>query len=544
MQTHSGQRAQQDPEQGSLTWGPLRLLSFYRLILAAMLCLLFFLLGEDTSLGHTSAELYGITSLAYLGFSLAAGFAARLRMPGYRLQSLVGVLVDIVAITLMMSASGGPDSGLGILLIISVATGSVLLPGRLGFLFASIATIALLGEHFYSNLLEQKPYIAGFTRVGLMGLAFFATAALTWILVHRIQESEALAHQRGIDLANLSRLNAHIVQRLQAGIIVTDNHDTVRLINETARRLLHVSDNCVDRALADISQPLTEQLDAWRRAPGSEPTLLQQGHDIDNVLPHFNLLGTDEGLGALIFLEDTAVIVRQTQQTRLAALGRLTASIAHEIRNPLGAISHATQLLNEDNTLADEDRRLMDIIGENTGRVNAIVENVLQLSRPGHSFPQTIRLPEWLDGFVDEFRDSGAIGAGRIECSTDTGDMEVRIDPSLLHQVVWNLCQNAVQHTDKERMSIRLAAGHDPSTDQPYLDIIDNGPGIPADLQDRVFEPFYTTHSSGSGLGLFIAREICENNHMRLDYYTVESGGSRFRISFTAVSELPVASSV
>ena len=128
----------------ALTWKPLRLLSFYRVILASMLAALFFGLTDNTTLGIQNTSIYQLTVLGYLLFGLVAGFAARLRVPGYELQTVIQILIDIIAITLLMFASGGPASGLGMLLIISVATGTILWPGRMAFLFAAIATIAIM----------------------------------------------------------------------------------------------------------------------------------------------------------------------------------------------------------------------------------------------------------------------------------------------------------------------------------------------------------------------------------------------------------------
>ena len=523
------------------TWEPLRLLTFYRVILAGLLMILFFGLPDQTTFGVLHPKVYAITSTAYLVFSLIAGFSTRLRKPAYEVQAIAQVLVDIAAITLLMFASAGPASGLGILLVIAVATGSILLGRRIAYPFAAFATLAVMGEYFYSAWLSDGARSSGFTHAGLLGLTFFVTVAITSLLVRRIKESEALARRSAIDAANLAYLNAHIVQRLKAGIIVTDHADNVRLINDTAQKLLHATGSGDGQPLAALSRPLYEKLQQWRMEPGKEPTLLFLGSETDSVLPHFTQLGTAEERGALIFLEDTAAIIRQTQQIKLASLGRLTASIAHEIRNPLGAISHATQLLNEDNSLREEDRRLMSIINDNTGKVNAIVQNILQLSRPAQSVPQTILLDEWLDKFIEEFTTSGNCKREQISFLVDPADIEIRMDPSLLHQVVWNLCQNSMQHTDgDEGVKLTLVAGLLSTDETPYLDIIDNGSGISAEMMDKIFEPFFTTRTSGTGLGLFIAREICESNNTTLEYLPQTDGGSCFRMTFTESLQLPV----
>jgi two-component system sensor histidine kinase PilS (NtrC family) len=537
------------PNQGAqdaLTWKPLRLLSFYRVILAGLLAVLFFALSDSTTLGLHNPVVYKLTAIGYLLFGVLAGFAARLHRPGYELQTVAQILVDIIAITLLMYASGGPASGLGMLLIISVATGSILLPGRMAFLFAAIATIAIIGEQTYSSVILEASRPAGYTQAGLLGLALFATAGIAYLLVLRIKETEALALRRGIDIDNLAKLNAMIVQRLQAGIIVTDHEHRIRLVNDTARKLLNRPTAKSDQSLQTFSPDLYKKLQTWRNAPEDEPSLLDVEATGTKLLTHLTLLGTSEGLGSLIFLEDMATMSKRAQQIKLASLGRLTASIAHEIRNPLGAIGHATQLLDESEALDDSDRRLITIIGNHTRRVNTVVENVLQLSRPGTSLPQQIDLHDWLKSFVGEFGHSGSCQPGQIRFSVEPQDMEVHSDPSLLHQAVWNLCQNAARHATREEtaLQIRLVSTRLPSSGRPCLDIIDNGAGIDPELAEKIFEPFFTTKSSGTGLGLYIAREICESNQSRLDYFPATECGSCFRITFTGKEALPAATFV
>jgi two-component system sensor histidine kinase PilS (NtrC family) len=520
----------------ALTWNPLRLLSFYRVILAGLLAVLYFSIPEDTGLGIRDNKLYALTSIAYLLFSVLAGFAARLRQPGYELQTVSQVIIDIVAITVLMFASGGLASGLGILLLITVATGSILLPGRMAFLFAAIAAMAVMGEEVYSALFLDIPDSGGYTQAGLLGLALFVAAAVTNLMVRRIKETEALARRRGIDIDNLAKLNAHIVQRLQAGIIATDHEHRIRLINKTAQKLLNVSEVENGQPLESLSPELFERLEDWRKAPDAEQSVLPAKIKGTKLLPQFTPLGTADGIGSLIFLEDSEALAKQAQQLKLVSLGRLTASIAHEIRNPLGAISHATQLLDESEELNSSDQRLITIIGDHTRRVNAVVENVLQLSRPGTSRPQLIRIQEWLEKFAAEFANSGNCQREQISLSVTPADLKVVMDPSLLHQVVWNLCQNATRHGALEAtpLKIRMLCKISTASQKPTLDIIDNGPGIAPGNADTIFEPFFTTKSSGTGLGLYIAREICENNQSHLDYIPVPEGGSCFRITFTS----------
>ncbi|MCG6900314.1 MAG: hypothetical protein LJE75_09985 [Gammaproteobacteria bacterium] len=537
-------RSPNQENRDELTWKPLRLLSFYRVILAGLLTVLFFSIPEDSGLGMQHHNLYAVTSIAYLLFSVVAGFTARLRQPGFELQTVTQISVDIVAITVLMLASGGLASGLGILLIIAVAAGSILLPGRMAFLFAAIATMAVIGEELYSPLFLNPPGSSAYTQAGLLGLALFATAAATNLLVRRINETEALARRRGIDIASLAKLNAHIVQRLQAGIIVTDHKNHIRLINQTAQKMLNQAGIKEGQPLASVSPELLARLNEWRNIAHTDQAVVPAEIGGTKLLPHFTLLGTADSTGYLIFLEDAATLAKQAQQLKLVSLGRLTASIAHEIRNPLGAISHATQLLEESEALNDSDQRLITIIGDHTRRVNAVVENVLQLSRPGTSAPQQIKLQEWLEKFADEFAHSGNCLPEQISIQVTPPDLEVSMDPSLLHQVVWNLCQNATRHGAQEpsTVKIRMVAKTSTASRKPELDIIDNGPGIDPENADTIFEPFFTTQSSGTGLGLYIASEICENNQAHLDYLPVPEGGSCFRITFNSSLSQAVSS--
>ena len=520
--------------RNAVTWNPLRLLTFYRLILASLLIILFYSIPDNVTFGEYLPTLYSLTCFFYLGFSLVMGFMARLQYPRYEFQTTFQILIDIVIIALLTHTSGGLASGLGILLVITVAAGSLLVPGRIAFLFAAVATMAMIIEQFYSIQLLGLERSIGYTQSGLLGLALFATASLAYFMARRVRDSEALARRRGIDIANLSKLNEHIVQRLQAGIIVTDRRHNIRLINATARKLLGIPDNSENRPLAQLEPTLHRQLLDWQRSPDKESAPFQSAAMGTRILPHFTPLDTAEGQGALIFLEDMATIVSQAQQMKLASLGRLTASIAHEIRNPIGAISHATQLLDESATVDDQDKRLMMIIGEQTRRVNTIVENILQLSRPGATVPQPIELEAWLARFIDEFVHSGACGADQLSATVTPSDLTAWMDPSQLHQVVWNLCQNSLHHGSGEHgsMRIQLQATLAGTPGVPRLDIIDNGPGIAADMTDQIFEPFYTTKRSGTGLGLYLARELCEINNARLSYHPAAEGGSCFRITF------------
>jgi two-component system sensor histidine kinase PilS (NtrC family) len=305
-------------------------------------------------------------------------------------------------------------------------------------------------------------------------------------------------------------------------------------MNESAWKLLETPNNVANRPLYDISLVLADQLQVWRDGLETEQVTFRTSKTSPEILPKFARLGKSKKSGTLIFLEDTSAMAQRAQQMKLASLGRLTASIAHEIRNPLGAISHASQLLGESPELDPDDKRLTQIIGEHTQRVNQIIENTMSLSRRDRAEPILFDLHQWLQDFIQEFVRSEQIDPADISLSSVDSLREIRMDPGQLHQVVWNLVRNGLRHSQDytEQPKIILQTGFSSDANRPYLDIIDHGPGISPEQSLHIFEPFYTTESSGTGLGLYIARELCEGNRARLDYIPVVNGGSCFRITF------------
>lgn len=339
----------------------------------------------------------------------------------------------------------------------------------------------------------------------------------------------------GLDLASLAQLNEAIIQHLDAGVVVLDDSLRIRMMNDAAWSLLGRPDHKSN--LLDVSADLADELSRWRANRNYTPTAVKIS-DGKEVIPRFTPLGASGTRGVLLLLEDTALLKQQAQHIKLHALGRLTASIAHEIRNPLGAISHASQLLQESDQLDQADRRLSTIIHEQAKRMNAIIENVMQLGRRDKAVPERLCLREWLDEFVEEFARNHKIAPSKIQINIQSDDIVVSMDPSHLHQVLYNLCQNALTHGDpiSDKVSVQLRGGHLAGTQEAYLDVIDSGPGIDEEMINQIFEPFFTTDSKGTGLGLYIAQELCEVNQAKIDYIARAEGGSCFRIRFRTMN--------
>lgn len=513
-------------------WVPLRLLNLYRIILSGLTTILCLSESAPHPLGSKNFELFFSISVAYLAVSLINILTIKRKKPDFTFQVHLHVFSDIIAITLLMHASGGIGSGIGILLVIAVAGGSLLIGGRSSIIFASIASITLLAEHVYSSW--DSPILeASYTQAGLLGASFFATAILTQALAQRLRESEALAERRGIDLANMAQLTEYIIQRMQTGILVIDQNKNIHLINASAHRLLGTASTANNISIDNLPAMLTSQIEDWRLNSDFTPQPLRSSESAPSIMPRFARLGNRENSGTLIFLEDMAAVSQQAQQLKLASLGRLTASIAHEIRNPLGAISHASQLLAESSQLDKSEKRLTEIIQNHSQRVNTIIENIMQLSRRDRSNPEEINLRQWLTSFIDDFCINEEIEHSQFHFSLDDEVDIIRFDSSQLHQVILNLCQNGLRHgKQNEPPQLWLQGGLSRESGTPYLEVIDNGSGIDESLAEHIFEPFFTTATSGTGLGLYISRELCESNQAHLNYIPNTHGGGCFRITF------------
>jgi two-component system sensor histidine kinase PilS (NtrC family) len=287
-------------------------------------------------------------------------------------------------------------------------------------------------------------------------------------------------------------------------------------------------------SLNHLSAELAEQVRRWRLNPDTVLEMIQPSAEHPRVMPRCARIGQELTTGTLIFLEDATAMARQAQQLQLAALGRLTASIAHEIRNPLGAISHAGQLLAESSNLDEHDHRLTRIIEEQSRRMNTIVENIMQLSRRDRSTPQIIELKPFLHNFAHELCIANNLDDNTIGVNVTPEVLQVRFDPTHLYQILTNLCQNALRYSEDypglPRVEIRAAMTEE--TGRPFVDILDHGAGIEPEVVEQIFEPFFTTSTTGTGLGLYISRELAESNQAHLNYEPVATGGSCFRITF------------
>jgi two-component system sensor histidine kinase PilS (NtrC family) len=518
----------------ALNWRVLGLLNLYR-VLAPLVLLALFPLGSARGFTIDSRPLFFGATLAYLGFGIGNIVLVRRRLASLYVQTLLQAVVDLTLLMLLLHACGGISSGLGLLLLLPVGGLAFLLPPRSALFLAAVAAIAVLGDTIWQQL-SGRTDIVSYATAGLLGIVLFTFAAAASFVASRMRESEDLVRQKDVDLANLAELSQYIVQHLRESLLVVDAADKIRLINESAAEILG-DDHAVPGALVgEVSPRLLYSLTTWRQRERGEnsPSSFVAADGARVIQPHFAPLGGLSPGPTLIFLEDTSLMAERVQQGKLAALGRLSASIAHEIRNPVGAMSHAGQLLAESPSIGPDERRLTDIIRNNSERVSTIINNVLQLSRREATRPTRLSLGDWIEDFLGEFCETMQVPRNRIGLSEEAEELEVRFDPSHLHQVVWNLCDNAIKYGEaRGGISVEIKLARLNPSYRPFLEVADRGPGIDLQVVDRIFEPFFTGRKGGTGLGLFIARELCQVNRAILLYEPRGGDGSVFRIVFS-----------
>jgi two-component system sensor histidine kinase PilS (NtrC family) len=519
-----------------LAWRVIGLLNLYRLLVPLGLLAMQGLAGPSWSLVTAHPRLFVAACITYFTAAVLLIIARRLEWSSLRIVALVNASVDAPAIAFILYAAGGVASGLGVLLLLPVFALAILADRRDAFLIAAVAAIAVLAQQVFSGITDGVP-ATDYVTAGLLGTVLFVTSLATWPVAHRLRETDALVRRRELDLANMAQLSQYIVQHLRESLLVIDAQDRIRLINESAAEILGDEQAFPDALVGEASPRLTYLLESWRKGasggsePAADPTFVAaDGARV--IRPHFASLGSVTPGPVLVFLEDTSLLAQKVQQSKLASLGRLSASIAHEIRNPVGAMSHAGQLLAESPSLTSDDRRLTEIIRANAERVSGIIDNVQRLSRREPARLERLTLSAWSEEFQAEFCDTMQFARERLSVS-GPGDLEVRVDPDQLRQILWNLCENAMKHAVQvdPAPGIELRFGHLPGSARPFLEVADRGAGVKAEFADRIFEPFFSG-GRGTGLGLFLARELAQANGATLLYEPRAGGGSLFRLVF------------
>lgn len=511
----------------------IRIINIFRFLLSLIFVVLYAFADKlNLSAGNDNPSLFLSLAIAYALFSISLLVITPLKSSAVIFFHPVQIVIDILFVIMMMYAAGGIQSGLGLLLIVTIVTASMVSNGRLALFYAAVATIGLLLEQSY-RIAEWDLPISSYTQSVMLSLSCFATAWLAYSLAKRILLSEALASSRGVDLENLAQVNTLITQQMQDGVLVVDENLHIRHYNSQAKFLLALEENSGNNLwLRDHAPAIANVLMYWIDGNDEHKNLIIPINNRELNLRIEPINQENRKLGAVIFIQDWSKIQTVAQQAKLAALGRLTANIAHEIRNPLSAISHANQLLQEEENLSKGNARILEIIEDNIQRINQIIKDVLELNRRDRTHQEKITLNQFIVDFHTQFCAIEKIPSAYFTLELCPAQDTITFDRRHLTQILWNLCKNGWEHSRKEISSLHLnctrilktASGNKAGL---HIAVKDDGPGIDEQGRSKLFEPFYTTKPTGNGLGLYISRELAEANNAML-YFQPQQHGSAF----------------
>ncbi len=505
-------------------WSLLKIFLTYRFILACLFISMLYGLIDSSALDFTFNQIYIYSSQSYLLLTIFSGILVIWRFAPYAWHSQLLILTDIVILTLLMHACGGVKSGIGILIAVSIASSGLLIGGRCAMLFAALASLAVLVEQLLFFELHGSA-TSSYTYAGMLGAVYLTIAFLSHFFAQRTEQAFKISQQQSKTIVKLEDLNQYIIQHLRSGIIITDEKQNIQLLNEAAMRLSYLA---VDPSnLRDISINLSEAFHAWLIGKNQDAMRVEMPNQ-GRIYCRFTALPTHHEMLYMIIIEDTGLYKQRLQQSKLASLGRLAASIAHEIRNPLSAISHAQQLLSESPQLTAQDQRLTTIIHTHCHRVNRIIEDILLLSRRSDSRRETLLLQLWLVNYLEDFIEEHRLTADTFTLTQASDPIYINMDTGHLKQILDNLCMNAIRYGKPDSTPIIIRSVKNENT--PIIEVIDNGDAISEETSKHLFEPFFTTSPSGTGLGLYISKELAELNQANLLYYLTENNHNCFQL--------------
>lgn len=506
-------------------WRSLKQLNAFRLFMAVFLTASAVFSDALHILDPQPGGLLALLGVGYFAAATVFRLLLRIRLLDFARLLQLQLLTDILVIAVFMHFGGGNDTGLGLILTVPMAAAGLHPHTRIALLLPALGSLAMLLEQGFAAF-GHGDVTGGYLRAALLSVGFFTVAGISHILAKGALVAAREASEKSREAADLARINAKVIQDLPHGIVVLSGDGQVVQHNQQAERLVGCS--MAERGdLASCNDHLARIWNDWSSGEGTSTVILPSDGSGHRLRYRLLELGPDRHEGAVVIVEDMTELEHEANQMKLAALGRLTANLAHEIRNPLSAINHAAQLLGEDVGRDTAMARLTRIIEDNVGRLNYLVEDVLSLSRRDRQNQEAIRLSQYLPGFIAEFQQAESVAPGIVRLDM-ADDATVRFDRVHLHQILWNLFRNACRHCSGAPGSVRL--GVEPTGDVVQLELYNDGASIPDEMRQRLFEPFFSTAKAGTGLGLYIALELAEANDGQLRCLE-QRQGARFRLT-------------
>ncbi len=507
-----------------LGWQFMRYYSFIRLLVA-----FYFLVSPsifDILSTQHNPQFYSSVAISYLIVATLLLFIA-LSEQRFNLLSIVKPVIDIAFISMLAYAGPPETAGHAVLMAIVSVFAILLIRHRLALVYGVAASIAL----FIVNYLKNDGILnTDYMDLSLQAFAILSVSLLGNILARRLTNYESEVLENNYLINDMHQLNSSIINNMKRGLIVVSNLGQILYINKIAWYQLGSPTQSTGHNIKEIAPELYHQIS---KLSGNEfeGTIFRTNQSSPRLIPRLSKLDNDNKI--LITLEDYSKITKRIQQEKLASLGQLTASIAHEIRNPLSAINQASQMFDEIETATQQERDLLQIIQRQSKRINNIIENVQMVSKRKTPVRQEVYLNRFLKSFIHEFKQGLKYNA-EIQINTVGENIKVKFDQSQLKQVLSNLLENGLKYSfiNTKQYTIQISAGAKNNNKSIYLDIIDQGTGIPIEKFEQIFEPFYTTNHDGTGLGLYISKELCEANGAQLEPIPIAFGGACFRIIF------------
>lgn len=503
----------------------------FRLLLAAGLFTLSLTDSPLHSSGTYHSQDFLIASSSYLFLTLAMQLymLAKAHTPN-RQSVFFAIIIDVVFCLLFLHFAGGFGTGLAILLLLPIVIAGIFFYGIFAFFIAAISSVGILSHIAWTSLQhpDQSKY---FVPAGLLGGLFFALSFATQLIAKHIRKTEEIVSQQQNLSFKLEQINQRIIQKMQTGVILVNQQGQVLMINDSAQHLL----NNQSQVHAPLPNALKHALEKWQQQPKQFSTTLSLQAGMPLLHINFSSVQPDnKNSDIILFIQDQSRLTQQAQHLKLASLGRLSANIAHEIRNPLSAINHASQLLAEDSSFEESDKRLLNIITNHVARLNNIIDNVLSISSRQAANIDKIYLRTVIEKAIEQVEQSKAVELNhQFEFSDNP---LVPFDEGQLLQVLTILIDNAIIHRNQEQ-ELQLVFRYQILDGKVVLQIVDNNPNIAPEELEKIFEPFYTTSKNGTGLGLYICRELCEMNQAWLSYVGSEHEQGYFQIRFAHIEK-------
>jgi two-component system, NtrC family, sensor histidine kinase PilS len=471
----------------------------------------------------------------------------------YKLQAITQIFTDLAFVTALVYVTGGIDTIFNLLYFLVILVASILLPRYWAYVTAAVSFIMFGGllELCYFGRLPSYQYsprsdLTSLTVVVLSNFCgYIAVAYLASALAGKLRQAGRELEDKSGELLSLQALHASVVHSIRSGLMTTDLEGRITLVNSPGQRLLertgsavcgrHVSELFLDR-LPGLESSLTQGEVRGLTPGGAEKTF---GVTVTALaVPEH---GT---IGYLYAFEDRTELRRLESELRmrdrLAAVGRLAAGIAHEIRNPLASIAGSIKMLSHISPFNEEQKTLVDITIRESARLNSIISDFLVYSREKRYKFTRMDIVPLLEDTLMLLENRQPSSQLKIVRQFEVPQAYAQVDGDRMKQVFWNLLENAVRAmSQRGTITISLQA----EGDFWRLGIGDTGPGVPAKMMDKIFEPFQSQFEGGTGLGLAIVYQIVQAHQAKIWVQTATGGGAEFVLEVgnarAAVAEMP-----